>query len=869
MADTAPTGTITLVFTDIQDSTRMWEELGDAFRPLLDRHNEIVRGLIEKWDGYEVKSHGDSFMVAFQRGTDAVQFALDVQRDLAQQKWDKGEELLVRIGMHTGEPFLGYDPAGRPDYFGPVVNRAARISASGHGGQTILSAGTKDIVDGALTADIELINMGTHLLRGLEQAEQIYQVRHPDIAGRRFPPLKTQETLKTNLPEPRTSFVGRIQELTDLRKMLRRRETRLLTLIGFGGMGKTRTALQLAELCAYDYQDGVWWIEAEEATTGEALIQRIAYQMRIHLQPQPSVKEQVCAYLADQELLMVLDNTEQIPDVGKVVNELLNVAPKAKFVVTTRRALEISHELLVEIPPLPQHDAEMLFVERAQTRRADFQRNADNAADIAALVCQLECVPLAIELAASRIVGMTPREIQNRLTERFRLLQTRAPDLPARQRALRGAIDWSYDLLTEDDKALFAQLAVFAGGFTLDDTEAVCDAFDVFEGVMELRRHSLTRAETDPGTQATRYLMLESVREYAAEKLSEMPDEGQEFRKRHAEHFVQFAEKRVARMKTRDEMKALDELGPTYPNLLSAHSWCRQNGEDEIAARLSIPIYHILYRRGFLAEARRVLETGLEAAEMAFDDVRKVEASLLLYLAGIVYDMGDTDEARERAEASLALRRELGDAAGTAEALNLMGILAMDAQESEDARRLLDEALALVPRDHERRGRVLHNLARLTNKGGNPGEARRLYQEALKHRQRAGDARGEAETLGNLGVLAYNAEDYAEARRLYHSSLDLLRRLRDRQWIAVMLYNLGELAELDLNLEAGAAEGLNKDLETAVILYTHSERIFREIQSAMVVAPAEKLEALQEKCRPELWNRLQNLALEKTWEQII
>lgn len=864
MAATAPNGVITLVFTDIQDSTGLWERLGDRFRPILDRHNDLIRERIECWDGYEVKSQGDSFMIAFMRGTDAVQCSLDIHRVLERANWpeDVGE-LLVRIGMHTGEPFLGYDPTGRPDYFGPMVNRAARISAAGHGGQLLISSATRDVLQGSLPGDIELINLGTHKLRGLELPELLFEVRHPDLAPRRHPPLKTANDLKTNLPEPTTSFVGRGRELSELRRMLRQADTRLLTLIGFGGMGKTRTALQLAEISAHDFPDGAFWVECEESTTAEALVQKICYTLRIHLQPQPSVREQLWNFLRERVLLLVLDNTEQIPDIAPLVREMLVQAVGVKCLVTTRRALDIAYERLVEIRPLPLADAEMLFAQRARARKDDFILTGENTEHVAELCRKLECVPLAIELAASRIVGMTPLEILSRLDERFRLLQTRAPDLPPRQRALRGAIDWSYDLLTDDDKELFAQLAVFAGGFTMEDAEAVCDSMDPFEGIMELRRQSMLRAETEAETQQTRYVMLESVRDYAAEKLRGFPDGGSDVRRRHAQHFLAYGEKRAAQIRTRDEARALDELWSAYNNLRTAMEWAQQEGEHAVCARLSLVLYPLMYRRGFWADVRACLEAGLDATAGIPGDSRALRARISHYLATVSDDLGEIETAIRYAEQSLALRRELGEPRGIAEGLNLLGLLAMDPKNpNRDAGRaqsILDEGLALLTdRDHLLRGMILHNLALVASRSDRVDEARTLYESALQHRRAASDARGEAETLGNLGVLAQvYAENLEEAKRLYMESLTILRRLRDRHWIAVMLFNLGEIAEAE------------NDIGGAVTLFVHSELLFRELQSALVGEPAASLERLSQRTGAEEWARLLEAARLTDWESTV
>lgn len=872
MASEFPTGTVTLVFTDIEGSSVLWERHRAAFQTVLDKHNSLMRESVAPWNGLEVKSEGDGFMLVFAIASDAVQFAVNVQRALLEHTWPLNiDKIRVRIGIHTGEVLLRRHPSGALDYFGPVVNRAARIMSAGHGEQIIVSNATYALVQSELPAEITFHDLGVHRLRGVGE-EHIWQVDHPNLSHD-FPPLKTLKPEKHNLPLLPTPFIGREEEIATWCALLRHPTTRLLTLTGFGGIGKTRIALQSAELCSDDFEDGVWFIELAESRTGEGMIQRIAHHLRLHLQPQLSVKEQLLTFLRERQPLLVLDNTEQIPEAADVVNELLNAALRIKCLVVSRHALELQSEHLVEVTPLTSFDAETLFVERARARKADFALTSDNTNDIAKLCRRLEGVPLAIELAASRIIGMTAREILNRLTERFRILQhERALDLPPRQRALRGTIDWSYELLADDNKALFAQLSVFAGGFTLEAAEAICDVPDVFEGVMELRQHSLLRAETYAPTQQMRYLMLESVREYATEKLNRFEDNGMWVRRRHAEYFLQFVEQRVALMKTRDEVRALDELSIDLDNLRMTMSWTQasvvsrakqQNGvEAEWCARLSLALYQLLYRRGLWAEAQRYLQTGWEATKHVEGDARGLQGAIGHYLASIAQDMGNLVEAWTLAETSLALYRRLNDQKGIADSLNLLGLIAIDEDNTDAAQQFLEDALKLITdNDHASRGIVLHNLARLASRRGNIEEAQQLYKEALSHRRVAGDVRGEAETLSNLGVLAQKVGNHAEARRLYRESLALRHDLRDRFGIAIVLNNLGEIAELD-----GA-------LETAITLFVHSKRIFHTLQAAYEREPNASLENLERQLGAKRFSKLRRkaeiLTLEEVMEQEI
>lgn len=878
-----PTGVLTLVFTDIEGSSDLWEAHRDAFRPILELHNSLMREHAALGNGIEVKTEGDAFFLVFDRASDAVRFAVDAQLAFAATDWNAHltgvTSLRVRMGMHTGEPILVEHPNGERDYFGPTVNRAARVGGAGHGGQILVSEATRGLAFNEMPPTVSFSDMGRHRLKGVGE-EQLWQVAHPDLSSS-FLPLKTLDSARHNLPLQSTAFVGRDREIAECCALLRGAKSppheyldassthvaanveaaRLLTLIAFGGLGKTRVSLQIAELVAEDFADGVWWVELEKVTDEDSMIERVASQLRLPLQPQPSAKEQLSSFLRERELLLVLDNLEQIEGAAKVINEILKVAPRVKVLATTRRSLEIQSERLFELLPMPLSDSQLLFVDRARARRADFALTPENQSDVEELCRRLEGVPLAVELAASRIAGMTPREILDRLGDRFKLLQTRAPDLPPRQRALRGAIDWSYDLLLDEDKELFAQLCVFAGGFSLEAAEKVCDSFDVFESVMELRRQSLLRSEVEAATQQTRYVMLESVRSYGAEKLAEDAARDTSTRLRHAQWLASWGEERTKLVGTREENRAIDELGVEGDNGRAALDWTARHAltHGVLCARLAVVLHQMLYHRGLWSEARRVLQSGLAAlSEVASDAAsQKLRATLDYHVASLAHDTGDVAQAQTGAEASLALRCKLNDAPGIADSLNLLGLLAMDAQMFDAAREMFEESLLLRgPNDHAGRARVQHNLALIASRAANNDEARRLYQESLNHRRQAGDTRGEATTLGNLGALAFKTADFKAARTLYRESLALRRQMSDRQGIALMLYNLGEL------------EALENDHERATVFFIHAERIFRELGSVYASAPQQEMTRIAEKTGAPQWAELRARSEKKSWESL-
>lgn len=845
-----PTGLVTLVFTDIEGSSALWEAHGAAFAPVLNEHNRLLREVAAQRGGVEVKTEGDAFFLVFPDAAEAVRFAVNAQRAIAAHDWNQVlsglTELRVRIGMHSGSPIVDRHPEGAVDYFGPVVNRAARVGAAGYGGQIVISQATLELAQTALPPDIAWENLGRHRLKGVGE-EILWQINQAALPAR-FPPLKTLSGAKHNLPPAATPFIGRDAEIAAWSGWLRADDTRLVTLLGFGGHGKTRLALQLAEMLVDDFADGVWWIELEEARDNAAMLARIAHELRLHLSPQPTLREQVLEFHRDRHMLLVLDNLEQIPDAGRVVAEILAAGPRVKCLATTRRALEVRHERIAQVSPLPLSDAARLFTERARARVPEFAATPENAATIEELCRRLEGVPLAIELAASRSTVLSPQEMLERLDERFRLLQTRAPDLPPRQRALRGVIDWSYELLGPDDQALFAQLAVFAGGFDMNAAEEVCEEFDVLEGVAELRRHSLLRAEEISGK--TRFAMLESVRAYAREKLEAQPDT-LALQRRHAAYFLQFALSRDAKLRTPGEAAALRECVAERANWRAAQGWAAAH-DHELCARLALALREPLQRLGFWNEARDALRTGLAALDED-TDAALLRAGLRLGLASLAHDTGDAG-AESLAESALGEFRALGDVRSEGDALNLLGLLAQGRGESQAAGDCFEKSLALRgPDDHNGRAIALHNLALLAAERGEPSEATRLYEAALAERRAGGDARGQAHTLGNLGALAFNSGDVARARHLYQQSLELRRVLQDRLGIALMLYNLAEIAE-------GESDWLR-----AVTLYVHAVHLFRELGSPYAGAPEKALARLEKQL--ENFAGLRAAAEGAAWEE--
>ncbi len=672
------------------------------------------------------------------------------------------------------------------------------------------------------------------------------------LALERHAPASEPTQPTVNLPAPTAPYIGRKDELSKWQALLSSESTRVLTLVGFGGMGKTRSALELGYRTAQDFADGACWVPLEEAHTPAEAWSRIASELGINLQPQTPVRDQLIAFLKPRRMLLLLDNLEQIPDAGVAVNPLVQAAPGVRFLVTSRKALEIASEQIVEVPPLPDEEAQNLFADRARGRQADFEITADNQADVAEICRRLEGMPLAIELASSRVAGMTPHEILERLTDWNKVLQTRAPHLPPRQRAMQGAIEWSHELLSDDDKDLFAQLAVFANGFTLSAAEDVCDAFDVFEGVHELRRHSFLRAQQQAATQQTRFFMLQLVREYAGQHLSD-----DEIPIRHAEFFLKFAQDRSKLLRTAAEKKALDELAPELDNLLEAVATAKKAGKDDLLAQLALASSLPLTYLGNWAEAKSVLEEGVAAATRQSGDAG-LRGRLLIELAGVTLDLGDPAVADQQASDAFDVFTGSGDSGNAARALNVRGLAALATEDTASAQAQFNKALDLWGSGEPAgQGIALHNLAMLALRDGDEAAARDLYRRSLEARRSAGDMRGEAETLGNLGALEFTAGKFDAARDLYLQSLQARRILRDNLGIALMLYNLGELAEK------------GDDVARTVGLYVQAGRLFRDLGSGFADAVTEKLAELQQKFGDEKFAAARDAAVRRGWEPLV
>jgi predicted ATPase/class 3 adenylate cyclase len=666
MATDLPTGTVTFLFTDIEGSTRLLQRLGERYRAIQDRHAEVMRTAIRPEGGHEVRTEGDSFFVTFPTPAGAVRAAVAAQRALHAEPWPHGDELRVRMGLHTGEGVAGGD-----DYLGIDVNRAARIAAVGHGGQVLISDATRALVHTSAPDGVAIRDLGTHRLKDLDHPEHLFDLVIAELPGE-FPALRTLDARPTNLPVERTSFVGRHRELARIAELLT--GTRLLTLTGPGGTGKTRLALKTAGDHLDRFDDGVFLAPLATVTDPELVPSAIATALRVREDPGRTILDSVVDHLRDRNVLLVLDNFEQVMGAAPMVDRLLDAAPDLAVLATSRIPLHLSGEQEFHVPPLALPDPEgiedlttltacesvMLFAERAAAVLPGFRITEENARPVAAITGRLDGLPLALELAASRVKVLSVPELLERLDRRLPLLTGGSRDVPERQRTLRAAIEWSHDLLDVEERRLFARLTVFAGGWSLDAAEAVCGPgldIDVLDGLSSLVDNSLVERRRT-GDDESRFRMLETIRELAGERLA-ASGEGDETRGRHARYARDLAEEADSHLNRDEQAMWFRRLELEHDNLRAAMDWAERTGDADTAVRIASALWRFWQSRGHLAEGRARLERVLAMPGGQSRDAVRVRG--LGGLGGTAYWQGDHSQAEAAYGEALDIARELGD----------------------------------------------------------------------------------------------------------------------------------------------------------------------------------------------------------------
>jgi predicted ATPase/class 3 adenylate cyclase len=787
-----PSGTVTFLFTDIEGSTRLAQEHPGRMPALLARHNEILRQTIEAHNGYVFQVVGDSFCASFQDACDALDAALKAQRLLRQEAWSPAA-IKVRMGIHTGTAHLE-DSSSETRYSGyTTLALTQRLMSAGHGGQVLLSQAAYDSAKDKLPEHVQLIDMGDRRLKDVQRIEHLYQLSVPDLPSE-FPPLNTLELFSHNLPAQLTSFIGREKEIEEIKKCIA--DNRIVTLTGSGGAGKTRLSLQVGMECLNQFPNGVWIVELAPVADPGLVPQTLLSIFNLREDRRRSPLDILIDHLRTKSCLLLLDNCEHLIGACAQISEgLLHACPKLKILATSREALGITGEMAYRVPslstpdpaslpPLEQLknvDSIHLFIERATTAKPDFGLTKDNVSFVAQICSRLDGIPLAIELAASRIKVLTPEQIAARLDDRFRLLTGGSRTVLPRQQTLRAAIDWSFSLLSEEEKTLFRRLAVFVSGWTLEAAESVCGeesgGLDILDLLTRLVDKSLVFVEET--TAENRYHRLETIRQYSREKFYET-GEVETIRDRHLDFFVQFAELADQGLKKGEQVIWQRRMAAEQDNLRAALDWALGRNPDS-ALRI-VGATHLFWTAGgYSAEGFRWTQKTLDLVEktplpegVTIEQRQVARARALCGLTRLYLSRGDNVNAKHAAEESVSLYRQSQDQRGLSFALVILAYPLEFLSELERAEVILHESYSIARAEEDVYVicRALNRLAHvIINLYHDIDLAQGYVEESVRLAREAGLRSQQAQASEILGVIARERNNFEEARSYFNESV--------------------------------------------------------------------------------------------------
>lgn len=865
-----PSGLVTFLFTDIEGSTKLSQLFPETLQSALERHHEILKKAIESNNGFVFDIVGDAFCCAFENAGDAVKSSVKIQNDLADEKWSD-VVIKIRIGIHTGnaewsgERYMGYI----------TLARTARIMSAACGEQILISKDTYENARDDTGTKFQFKDLGERRLKDLIHPLKLYQVSGNGLREN-FPPLNTLDVRPNNLPIQLTNFIGRTEELEKTKNLLK--QSRLLTLTGPGGTGKTRLALQIAADAIDDFENGVWYVELASVSDPELLPLTVMQVLGITEQPKTSVENTLAEFIANKNFLFVIDNCEHLIDaVAGLTQNLLMKCRGLKIIATSRETLrcegELRHNVLpLEFPDpndnespeiLTQYESVRLFIERALAVNFNFRVNNENAPALAQICFKLDGIPLAIELAAAKTKVLSLDQIYLRLNDRFRLLTGGMRTSLPRQQTLRALIDWSYDLLSEDEKILWNRLSVFSGGWTLEAAEEICtddkiqdsDVIDLLSGLSE---KSIIIFDESNG----RYKILETIRQYGEDKLL-ASGEYDQLMEKHLSYYSDLADKLVSGLRKQNAVNNLNFLGNESGNIEKALNWFSGNPDRKNGYKLLSKISYYWQLRGYITEGYRWLEIAINMKSDKADD----HFGNILSFAGTFARLrGEFDKAQRLMNESLNYWTETNNESGIADTLSRLGILEYDQSRFEEAIKLHEKSLEICKKTGNKLNisRNLNNLANAYSSCGNEKKGYQLLMESLEIRREIGDKLGISFSLDNLGVLAFNNEEYEKSEKLYTESLEIKREHGNKSGVALLLDNLGQVKSAlgeyekadelfnesikiysETGEKIGVADGLNNlallkletgDSENAYMYFTESLNISKSINSRMRIA---------------------------------